>query len=218
MDRHTREREDEGVIARIKQKVEAQDDGIFGRLMEEHRQVETLIERIEASEDEEECDRLFEQLKQDVLTHAHAEDQIVYSRLQQEEELSQTMREAREEHALVEQVLEELDGFEGEAEVWMAKFKVLKDLIQHHVEEEEDEAIPRAKKLVDDDEAADLLEQFEAAKAQELGRLQGNGRKAARRSTPKKKAASGRKSAGGKRGGASKRGGGRRGPSSRTHH
>jgi hypothetical protein len=55
--------------------------------------------------------------------------------------------EAYEEHAVVKLVLAELPGVDPEDERFDAKMTVLSELIEHHVEEEEDEMFKIAKKL-----------------------------------------------------------------------
>jgi len=75
--------------------------------------------------------------------------------------------EAQEEHALVAIVLPELEATSPSSEVFGAKAKVLKDLIEHHADEEEDEMLPKAKKLLGKERLGELGAEM-AARKEEL--------------------------------------------------
>src|SRR6478752_7317810 len=64
--------------------------------------------------------------------------------------------EAYEEHALVKQLLAELASAPKDNEEWTAKFTVLKENIEHHVEEEEGEMFTKARKVFSKDEIEKL--------------------------------------------------------------
>lgn len=56
------------------------------------------------------------------------------------------VNEALEEHRIVKRLIKELKAFKAEAKPFEAKFKVLRDVVEHHIEEEENELFPREKK------------------------------------------------------------------------
>jgi len=56
--------------------------------------------------------------------------------------------EGYEEHAVVKQLLSELDELSKDDETWGAKLKVLQENVEHHVEEEEGEMFPSARKVL----------------------------------------------------------------------
>ena len=62
-------------------------------------------------------------------------------------------------------MLPELKGTELGSEQFAAKAKVLKDLVEHHAEEEETEMFPRAKKLFDREKLLRLGDELTRAKA-----------------------------------------------------
>ena len=76
--------------------------------------------------------------------------------------------EAFEEHRLVKQLLRELEGLDKSEETWTAKFTVLKENIEHHVEEEEDEMFKKARKVLSEEDAETLGTRMEEAKAEQL--------------------------------------------------
>ena len=70
-------------------------------------------------------------------------------------------QEAIEEHHVVKMVLKELSSFDGSEENVKAKVKVLSEMVQHHVEEEESEMFPEMQKM-----DLDLMEMAEDVKAE----------------------------------------------------
>lgn len=81
--------------------------------------------------------------------HTQIEEEIFYPAFQQSaqgEEEEQLYYEALEEHHVVDMVLPELKGTDEASEEFAAKAKVLKDLIEHHAKEEENEMFPKARK------------------------------------------------------------------------
>ena len=60
--------------------------------------------------------------------------------------------EAVEEHLGVKRVIADMLELDGDDETFEAKAKVLKDLVEHHVEEEEKQLFPKVQKLLDADE------------------------------------------------------------------
>ena len=85
--------------------------------------------------------------------------------------------EAVEEHHVVDLVLPEIKGTGTDTEQFAAKAKVLKDVVEHHAEEEETEMFPRARKLMGRDElerlGAELVKAREALSGGILDRLVG---------------------------------------------
>ena len=72
--------------------------------------------------------------------HAHAEQEVLYRRLEGSQSAASRSFafEGSNEHQLVENQLEEMSADrDGMSETWMAELKVLRELIEHHVGEEE---------------------------------------------------------------------------------
>ena len=142
-------------------------------LIREHRMVAAILSRIETACEEEQFDEIAEPfaiLKTKLTAHAKGEEQAVYPRFAElSDEIKDLIGEAKEEHSLVEDKLEELARIDVEDEEWKAKFTVLKELVEHHVEDEEGEVFPKARKAMKGDSASDLAEQYLAAKRKIAG-------------------------------------------------
>src|SRR6187431_584532 len=133
--------------------------GIFDLLKQDHREVDDLMKRIENAKDEETCMELFADMRTMLLAHSQAEDEVLYSRLEEVEETESLVGEARDEHQEIEDLIEEMGEIEDEDE-WMERFQDLKTSVQHHVKEEEGEMFARARKVLDSDDLARLGDEF----------------------------------------------------------
>jgi hemerythrin superfamily protein len=142
-------------------------------LTREHRMVASILQRIEQACGEEEFEEIaepFAVLKTKLTAHAKGEEQAVYPRFAElSDEIKDLIGEAKEEHSLVEDKLEELARIDVEDEQWKAKFTVLKELVEHHVEDEEGEIFPKVRKAMKADAASELAEQYLAAKLEIAG-------------------------------------------------
>ncbi|HUS65448.1 MAG TPA: hemerythrin domain-containing protein [Kofleriaceae bacterium] len=154
---------------------EGKQKDIFEVLTKEHRLVSAIIEKIERACDEERFDearQVFEVMKQKLSAHAAAEEEVVYPAWKGlSDELKDLMGEADEEHKLVKDKLEELTQLDASDETWKAKLTVLKELVEHHVEEEEGEIFAAASDEMEEDEAIELAAAFLAAKPAEAEEL-----------------------------------------------
>ena len=101
---------------------------------------------------------LFEQIRDALTVHMDIEETIFYPAVKavRDEKVKDEVREADEEHHVVKILLGELGKMNLSDEQFDAKLTVLKENIEHHVEEEEGELLPDAKKKL----SSELLEQL----------------------------------------------------------
>jgi hemerythrin superfamily protein len=131
---------------------------IFEIIKSDHKKVGLLLEKLEkTTEDQpEKRERLFEDMSRLFYTHAKAEEEAVYSCLRDAEKTRPIGFQNYEEHVLVYRLLEEMANLSPSREIWTAKLKVVNELIQSHVKEEESEMFKKMKKVFDDDELKDM--------------------------------------------------------------
>ena len=144
-------------------------EGILQDLHNDHVEIASLISRIEKSDDRAEREALFEEMKTKLLGHAHAEQEVLYRRLEdsQSEDSRSFALEGSNEHQIVENQLEKVSADrDGMSESWMAELKVLRELIEHHVKEEETTGFSCARDDFAKDELEALAQQFQTRKAQ----------------------------------------------------
>ena len=107
---------------------------------------------------------VFVELRARLLAHAEAEERALYGPLEEAHQLHAEVMEGREEHRVCSLLLDELSQAALEDDVWTAKLKVLKDLMTHHLDEEESELFPNAKRVFQKDQAKFLGEVYRDAR------------------------------------------------------
>ena len=134
----------------------------FKLLKTDHQTVSELFERIESGRGQAKF-ATFKKLKNELDVHAHIEETIFYPALKKAEESRDITLEAYEEHTVVKNLLAELAaGTPGDE--WNAKLMVLKENVDHHVNEEEGELFDKAKDVLTDDERESLGDEMAAEK------------------------------------------------------
>jgi len=141
----------------------------FSLLKADHEKVADILETINGTTERAIKGRneLFSRLKSELELHTRIEEEIFYPALEEAEETRDITVEAYEEHRLVKQLLEELESAPKDDEQWTAKFTVLKENIEHHVEEEEGEMFKKARRVLSEEEIEALGDRLQEAK-QEL--------------------------------------------------
>lgn len=132
----------------------------------QHREVEELFDEYEGAESAAEKRELFEIIADKLAVHAAIEEKHFYPAVKAKQ-TEDILHEAVEEHLAVKRLLADLLALEADHEQFDAKMTVLREQIEHHVGEEEDEMFPKVKKLLDRDEL-DALEQEMTATQEEL--------------------------------------------------
>ena len=140
----------------------------FNLLKTDHEKVAGILASIEETTERAVKGReeLFSRLKEELDLHAKIEEEIFYPALEEAEETREVTLEAYEEHRLVKQLLAELEAEPKDTEEWTAKFTVLKENIEHHVEEEEGEMFKKARQILTEDEVETLGDRLQAAKGE----------------------------------------------------
>jgi hemerythrin-like domain-containing protein len=111
---------------------------------------------------------LFTKVKEELTVHETIEEEIFYPALKEHPKAKDIVLEAYEEHGVVDMVMAEIDGLPFDDETWGAKFKVMKENIEHHIEEEETEMFKQARDVFGREELEALGEQMTARKEQLL--------------------------------------------------
>jgi hemerythrin superfamily protein len=130
-------------------------------LESQHRDVETLFQMLEDAEDSQEKRRLFEELADTLAAHAAIEERIFYPQVLAEE-TEDELREAIEEHLAIKRSLADLLDLRVSDERFEPLLKVLKEQVEHHVGEEEDEMLPKLRKAFPAEQLEELGLQMES--------------------------------------------------------
>lgn len=125
----------------------------------QHRKVEAIFKKLESGKGSK--GELLKELADSLAAHMAIEQQIFYPAVR---ELKEDMvAESFEEHAVAEMELKRLLASQAGTAGFKARVIVLKELIEHHVEEEEEELFPVVEKKMDADALEALGKQMKAA-------------------------------------------------------
>jgi hemerythrin superfamily protein len=146
----------------------AENDAI-ALLKADHKKVRSLLGELENTSARATTRReeLLQTIERELKIHSKIEEEIFYPAFREAAEKHNDKRlfyEALEEHHVVDAVLAELKEAEPSSDQFGAKAKVLKDLVEHHAEEEETEMFPRARKLMGHEKLAELGTRLAKAK------------------------------------------------------
>lgn len=139
-------------------------------LIEQHDDVDDLFEMIENASDDERKTALFVELADKLAAHTAIEEQIFYPAIVKAQATTEEMLlEAVEEHLSVKRVLADLLELEVTDPQFDAKCKVMKEQLEHHNREEEEQKLfPKVQKVFGRDELEAMGQQMEAMFAELL--------------------------------------------------
>ena len=149
-------------------------EGILQDLHNDHQEVASQLETIMDTEDAAHRTALFEKVRAELAAHLEAEEEVLYSRLERsdDEDARTFALEGANEHHLVEDQLRRMmqDPNTG-GEAWTAQLTVLREMVEHHVDEEESTGFSCARSEFDKEELERLGQQFQAQKQAVLNRV-----------------------------------------------
>ena len=140
-------------------------------LKNDHTKVKGLFKEVEALGDRATSDRgrLFKEIDRELRLHSEAEEKIFYPAFKQHAENNEEreeVAEAYEEHAIVANLIGEIEGLEPSDEQYKAKLNVMIELVKHHADEEENIMFKEARELFDQSELEQLGEKIARFKEQ----------------------------------------------------
>ena len=135
-------------------------------LESQHREVEKLFTQIEKAKGDDKKTRLFEEIADKLAVHAAIEEHHFYPAVKAKR-TEDILLEALEEHLAMKRTLADIMKIDASDDTFDAKVKVLKEQVEHHVEEEETDLFPKVKKILSADEL-DALEQEMVAEQAEM--------------------------------------------------
>jgi hemerythrin superfamily protein len=143
-------------------------------LKADHDKVKKLLNELESTTERGVKTRqeLFATIKGELTIHEVIEEEIFYPELKAHPKAKEIVLEAYEEHHVVDKLMGELENLPVDDETWGAKAKVMKENIEHHIEEEEGEMFQKARQVFDEAELEDLGARMERRKqtaGQEMG-------------------------------------------------
>lgn len=125
-------------------------------IKDDHERMRGLFEQFHEAQSPDEQKRLVEQALIDLEAHAKVEEQILYPAARELVGDEMLVDLAEEEHHGAKAYIMELARMEPSDSHYVAKFTVLTEVVQHHMEEEETEMLP-------------MIEQVDSARLESIG-------------------------------------------------
>ena len=135
-------------------------------LKTDHDKVKKLLAELETTTERGVKTRseLFATIKGELTLHEIVEEEIFYPELKAHPKAQDIVLEGYEEHHVVDLLMGELEALDVSDETWGAKALVMKENVEHHIEEEEGEMFRQARQVFDAAELKDLGARMEARK------------------------------------------------------
>ncbi len=134
---------------KMNQKTQLTESDIVNLILEDHKPLKELIKIMKDSDiPAQERFDAFNEFSPTLIAHAKPEEEILYTFMKTDEDLREEAFEGDVEHALADQLMEEIKRTTDE-DLKSARIKVLAELVEHHIEEEEEELLPDFKKNSD---------------------------------------------------------------------
>ena len=138
-------------------------------LKSDHAIVKRLLRELDETTERaiKQRERLVNEIERELKTHAQLEEEVFYPAFKAKTEKTDAVDlfyEAAEEHHLVDIELPSLKAANPKSKEFGAKAKVLKDLVEHHVKEEEGEMFVKARQVFTDEQLRELGDLMQARK------------------------------------------------------
>lgn len=124
-------------------------DDIIALIRRDHRPIIKLIQTLKKTEVTRSMKAYaLEQFVGSLLSHAKAEEKSLYVHMKNTKTLRTKAFEGEAEHTIAEELIHDINATPDDDD-WNAKVKVLAELVEHHIEEEENEMLPQVEGDVD---------------------------------------------------------------------
>jgi hypothetical protein len=136
-------------------------------LERDHRRLEALFKKGEKTTARGTKTRreVLETLTAELVLHERKEEKVLYPALKRHRDAHEIVLEGYQEHHVADVIVAELHRMPPTDERWGAKFKVLKENIEHHIEEEEGDMFKTARTVMTRAQLEALGRRMETMKA-----------------------------------------------------
>lgn len=136
----------------------------FQMLKKDHVEQKEILGQLTETKEAKKREELFKKLKEELVPHIKAEESTFYPPLLAKKEAREVALEGLEEHHVSELIQNELEMMPKGEEQWGAKMSVFKELVEHHIKDEESKVFKSAEKALDSDEFKTIMKKFDQEK------------------------------------------------------
>jgi hypothetical protein len=157
-----------GAMAAVTRRMPGAETDALTLLIADHREVQDLLKRGEKTGERARRERkaLLDTIAAKLTVHEAIEEKVLYPALEAHPETHDIVLEGFQEHHVADLIVKELYDTSTTAEEWAAKFKVLKESLEHHIEEEEGTMFRSARGVMAQQELVDLGARMAKMKAE----------------------------------------------------
>ena len=137
---------------------------IYDRIKQDHDHARALLKALKEERSNDKRAALFDELKREIWVHAKVEETVFYLPLIDRRKTRAESLEALNEHHIANSLLEEMDTVPQDNDMWASKLGVLKETLEHHMHEEEDEVFVEARKVLSTEDATAMAKDFDRRK------------------------------------------------------
>lgn len=137
---------------------------IFSQLKKDHRNISELFNKLEDlnPEESDKKSEMFNYLKQELEIHSSLEETIFYLCLTTNPETKNTVRHSFHEHKEIRHLLYKLSDSVVNTHEWQKNLNMLKNIVEHHIIEEENELFPLVKSIMKNEQLKKLGKEFKS--------------------------------------------------------
>lgn len=134
-------------------------------LKADHDKVKRLFNQFEETDNEKHRLALFRTIRNELTTHTFVEETVFYPAFRRYDEFKSWLDQAQAEHGQMKTFLKEMGAMSSiGSEEFAEKFESLKEEVEHHVSDEENDFFPKVRKLMKRPEREALGRHVEAAR------------------------------------------------------
>jgi len=135
---------------------------IFEALRKDHDiQRDLLAKLVKTSGDTKKRDELFKSIKKELKIHEDAEERFFYVPLIEDDLTQEKARHSIAEHHEIDELIAELNDIDFDSSGWLKIAKKLKEEVEHHLDEEEQEIFQLAGKVLSNNQKSSLSKQYQ---------------------------------------------------------
>jgi hemerythrin-like domain-containing protein len=166
-----------GAVAAVARRLPGRTDETdpIALLEQDHRRFEALLKEGEETTDRAVKKRteLLKTLTAALKRHEQMEEKVLYPALKPHGEARDLVLEGYQEHHVADVIIGELRTLAKDDERWGAKLKVLKENLEHHIQEEEGQMFPIARAVLEHEELSELGARMKAIERRASSRRSG---------------------------------------------
>lgn len=146
---------------------------IYELLQKDHDKVKNALNRILETSDgaAKTREKLFSEIKNDLEIHTRFEEEVFYPEFRDakgDEEAEDEVDDALDEHAEAKGMLEKLAAMDKSSDEFLETLDELKQALEHHISDEEEEMFPQAREALDEDEARQMGDRYQEMKQEAM--------------------------------------------------